>query len=73
MTPNQPDDPYLVRLGELNGKVDVLLKLREEDVHSHKDFDDRIGKLENSRSWLLGVCAAAGAGASYLLSLIKGT
>ena len=54
------DNEILVALGRLEGKVDALIArqaVHDEELDRH---DKRLRELEQSKSWLLGMAAAAG-------------
>ena len=67
------DNEILIALGRLEGKVDSLITrqaLHDEELDRH---DKRIRDLEQSKSWILGASAAAGAIAAYIIGLIRGS
>lgn len=66
------DNEILIALGRLEGKVDALITrqaVHDEELDRH---DKRLRELEQSKSWLLGAAAAAGAVAGFVINLIGG-
>ncbi|QDP62651.1 MAG: hypothetical protein Unbinned1327contig1000_10 [Prokaryotic dsDNA virus sp.] len=64
------DNEILIALGRLEGKVDALIArqaIHDEELDRH---DKRLRELEQSKSWLLGVSAAAGAVAGFVINYI---
>ena len=64
------DNEILIALGRLEGKVDALIArqaIHDEELDRH---DKRLRELEQSKSWLLGVAAAAGAVAGFVINYI---
>lgn len=62
----------MVALGRLEGKVESLLSMQRTHAEDIDKLDKRVRDLEHSKSWLMGAAAIIGAGASMLVSLIKG-
>ncbi len=62
----------MVALGRLEGKVESLLSMQRTHAEDIEKLDKRIRDLEHSKSWLMGAAAIIGAGASMLVSLVKG-
>lgn len=62
----------MVALGRLEGKVESLLSMQRSHAEDIDKLDKRVRDLEHSKSWLMGAAAIIGAGASMLVSLIKG-
>lgn len=62
------------KLGEISGKLDALLGRTDRIDAAHTkaigEHDNRIGKLEQSRAYLLGAGAACGALAGWLGDLL---
>ena len=64
-----PSD-VLLALGRLEGKVDALIA---QEVRTQEDvdrIDQRLRALEGSKAMVFGACAAVGATASYVVTLI---
>ncbi|MAA63841.1 MAG: hypothetical protein CL581_03550 [Alteromonadaceae bacterium] len=64
-----PSD-VLLALGRLEGKVDALIA---QEVRMQEDvdrIDQRLRVLEGSKAMVFGACAALGAIASYVVTLI---
>ena len=64
-----PSD-VLLALGRLEGKVDALIA---QEVRTQEDvdrIDQRLRVLEGSKAMVFGACAAVGAIASYVVTLI---
>mgnify|MGYP003136190208 CR=1 FL=1 len=66
------NEEILLALGRLEGKVDSLITQQAAHNEELARHDTRIRSLEQSKSWLLGAAAAAGAVASFLVNLIGG-
>jgi hypothetical protein len=67
--PDTPSD-VLLALGRLEGKVDALIA---QEVRTQEDvdrIDQRLRVLEGSKAMVFGACAAVGAIASYVVTLI---
>lgn len=62
----------MVALGRLEGKVESLLSMQRTHAEDIDKLDKRVRDLEHSKSWLMGAAAIIGAGASVVVSLIKG-
>ncbi len=62
----------MVALGRLEGKVESLLSMQRSHAEDIDKLEKRVRDLEHSKSWLMGAAAIIGAGASMLVSLIKG-
>ncbi len=62
----------MVALGRLEGKVESLLSMQRTHAEDIDKLDKRVRDLEHSKSWLMGAAAIVGAGASMLVSFIKG-
>ncbi|WP_431861408.1 hypothetical protein [Azospirillum sp.] len=58
-------------LGVISGKLDSVLAA----INSHGDrlasLEDRVGKLEQAKAWVLGAAAALGGAAGKLASLLS--
>tara|TARA_R100001594_G_C3922744_1_gene236136 strand:- start:95 stop:316 length:222 start_codon:yes stop_codon:yes gene_type:complete len=66
----QIDKEILLALGRLEGKVDALItrqSVHDEELERH---DKRLRRLEESKSWLLGVAAAVGGIVSLAINYI---
>ena len=64
------DNEILIALGRLEGKVDSLISrqaVHDEQLARH---DKRIRELEQAKSYLIGIGAASGAVAAYVVSVI---
>ena len=64
------DNEILIALGRLEGKVDALIArqaIHDEELDRH---DKRLRELEQSKSWLLGVAATAGAVAGFVINYV---
>lgn len=58
------DETMLLAIGRLEGKLDAYLH-RAEAIEDRTDaVEERVGKLERYRAWLVGVAAAVGVFAS---------
>tara|TARA_R110002096_G_scaffold358045_2_gene551209 strand:+ start:196 stop:405 length:210 start_codon:yes stop_codon:yes gene_type:complete len=66
------DNEILIALGRLEGKVDALIArqaIHDEELDRH---DKRLRDLEQSKSWLLGIAAAVGAVAGFVINYVGG-
>ena len=64
------DNEILIALDRLEGKVDALIArqaIHDEELDRH---DKRLRELEQSKSWLLGVAATAGAVAGFVINYV---
>jgi len=64
------DNEILIALGRLEGKVDSLISrqaVHDEELDRH---DKRIRELEQAKSYLVGIGAASGAIAAYVINVI---
>ena len=64
------DSELMLALGRLEGKVDALIQGQAAQGEKLNAHDKRIRQLEQSKSWLLGVAAAAGSGASIVCKFL---
>jgi hypothetical protein len=65
------EDRIASALGELSGQMGMVLEslrdLREANAHT----EQRLREIENKQSWVAGMAAAVGFGASFLGSWVK--
>jgi|TARA_R100000388_G_C7094978_1_gene89443 hypothetical protein len=66
------DNEILIALGRLEGKVDALITRQAVHDEELKRHDKRLRELEQSKSWLMGAAAIAGALAGILVSVVGG-
>jgi hypothetical protein len=70
MTTPHHDELFLA-IGRLEGKVDSLIVMQQNQSEQIKDHDHRLRSLEHSRGYMLGWAAAIGAmfsfAANYLI------
>jgi hypothetical protein len=69
MTSTHTDELFLA-IGRLEGKVDSLLVMQQNQSDQLKDHDHRLRSLEHSRGYMLGWAAAIGAGVSVVSTYI---
>ncbi len=60
----------MLALGRLEGKVDALIQGQAAQGEKLNAHDKRIRQLEQSKSWFLGIAAAAGSGASIVCKFL---
>jgi hypothetical protein len=64
-------DELFLAIGRLEGKVDSLIVMQQNQSEQIKDHDHRLRSLEHSRGYMLGWAAAIGAmfsfAANYLI------
>lgn len=74
-TPNQQPDQHLIEalvaIGRIEGKLDHLNTQQQRLAEMIDRIEARVASLEQSRAWMLGLGAAAGALASMLLELFS--
>lgn len=67
----------MFKLGQIESKVDGLHDLMSARVrwgdHTAETLTNRVSSLERSRSYVLGMAAAVGAGVSALIQFMKGS
>jgi hypothetical protein len=61
-----------LHLGRLEGKVDAILANQTLMAKQLDHHDQRLGKLENYKAYLIGVSATVGAGMSWLMNTLRG-
>ena len=61
-----PDNQILLALGRLEGKVDAMLSRQKYHDEELDRQDQRLRKLEQGRSWMLGAAAVVGSVCSLL-------
>ncbi|WP_242076585.1 hypothetical protein [Brevundimonas diminuta] len=68
---NQPNpDPTLVLiLGRIEGQLGTYIDLMKSMQTKHDSLEDRVRKVENSKSWLLGAAAVLGGVVSFLMKV----
>jgi hypothetical protein len=68
---SQHHDELFLAIGRLEGKVDSLIVMQQNQSEQIKDHDHRLRSLEHSRGYMLGWAAAIGAmfsfAANYLI------
>jgi hypothetical protein len=63
-------DELFLAIGRLEGKVDSLLVMQQNQSDQLKDHDHRLRSLEHSRGYMLGWAAAIGAGMSIVSTYV---
>lgn len=77
------EDDIRYSLGEMNGKLDMLIeqgKVQDDravetearTVKRHDELEARVRAVENKQWWLAGAAAGIGAGASHLMKWLSG-
>lgn len=61
-------DDLLLAIGRLEGKVDSILATMTHHGEELDQLDHRLRRLEQSKSWMLGAAAVAGAISSFFLN-----
>ena len=61
-------DDLIRALGRIEGKLDGLSADIKTGEGDRKDLETRVRKLEQFKSWLIGIGAASGAATSTLLN-----
>jgi len=65
-------DSILITLGELKGKMDAVLAGQQSLGQKIDEHDKRIGKLENSKSWVIGAAAVISGAIGMAIKVIGG-
>tara|TARA_R110000824_G_scaffold400879_1_gene609714 strand:- start:787 stop:1008 length:222 start_codon:yes stop_codon:yes gene_type:complete len=65
-----PQQGLLLAIGRLEGKVDSILATMRQHGEEIERIDNRVRKLEQSKAWMLGAAAVAGAMSSYFFRFI---
>jgi hypothetical protein len=60
----------LLAIGRLEGKVDSILATMRQHGEEIERLDNRVRKLEQSKSWMLGAAAVVGAVSSLFFRYI---
>lgn len=63
-------DDLLLAIGRLEGKVDSILAMINRHAEDIEQLDQRMRRLEQSKSWMLGAAAVVGAVSSYFLNFL---
>ena len=66
------DKEILLALGRLEGKVDALIAQHKAIASDLDRHDTRLRVLENSKAYLMGICAVIAACSSYLIKVVTG-
>jgi hypothetical protein len=61
-------DDLMLAIGRLEGKVDSVLATMNRHGEELQRLDQRIRKLEQSKSWMLGAAAVVGAVSSLFFN-----
>lgn len=71
MDPNKsnPDHTLVLILGRIEGQLATYIDLMKSMQTKHDSLEDRVRKVENSKSWLLGAAAILGAAVSFLMKV----
>lgn len=76
MDPNNnqsnPDPTLVLILGRIEGQLGTYIDLMKSMQTKHDSLEDRVRKVENSKSWLLGLAAALGAIGSFIVRVVFG-
>lgn len=68
--PVTSSDDLLLAIGRLEGKVDSILAMINRHAEDIEQLDQRMRRLEQSKSWMLGAAAVVGAASSYFLNFL---
>lgn len=66
----QSDHEVMLAIGRLEGKLDSILQMRQQQQQEIKDLDGRVRHLEHARSLIIGGAGAVSAAVSLLLNLL---
>lgn len=67
----QSDHEVMLAIGRLEGKLDSILQMRQQQQQEIKDLDGRVRHLEHARSLIIGGAGAVSAAVSLLLNLLS--
>lgn len=67
-----PDTELYLLLGRIDGKLDAALQRQERTEAEIAALESRMAKVENWRSYLIGIAAAVAAAVSFLKPIIVG-
>lgn len=71
---NNNNDPHLIEalvaIGRIEGKLDALGIQQTRLGETQDKLETRVGSLEQSRAWMLGLGAAAGALSSAFVDMV---
>jgi hypothetical protein len=66
-----PDHDVMLAIGRLEGKLDSLLQMRQQQQAEIKELDSRVRHLEHMKSLIIGSAGAVSAGVSLLLNFLN--
>jgi pantothenate kinase len=65
------DHDVMLAIGRLEGKLDSLLQMRQQQQAEIKELDSRVRHLEHMKSLIIGSAGAVSAGVSLLLNFLN--
>jgi hypothetical protein len=65
------DHDVMLAIGRLEGKLDSLLQMRQQQQTEIKELDSRVRHLEHMKSLIIGSAGAVSAGVSLLLNFLN--
>lgn len=65
------DHDVMLAIGRLEGKLDSILQMRQQQQAEIKELDSRVRHLEHMKSLIIGSAGAVSAGVSLLLNFLN--
>lgn len=65
-----PEHEVMLAIGRLEGKLDSILQMRDEQQQEIREFDKRIRGLEHMKALIIGGAGAVSALTSLVINLI---
>jgi hypothetical protein len=65
------DHDVMLAIGRLEGKLDSILQMRQQQQQEIKEIDGRVRQLEHMKSIMIGSAGAVSAGVSLLLNFLN--
>ncbi len=65
------DHDVMLAIGRLEGKLDSLIQLRQQQQQEIKDLDTRVRALENAKSLIIGGAGVVSGSVTLLLNFLS--
>lgn len=66
-----PEHDVMLAIGRLEGKLDSLIQLRQQQQQEIRDLDTRVRALESAKSLIIGGAGIVSASVTLLLNFIN--
>jgi len=66
-----PDHDVMLAIGRLEGKLDSLLQMRQQQQAEIKELDSRVRTLENAKSLIIGGAGIVSGAVTIFINLIN--